>query len=83
MAPFPDERKYTRGHEWARPTGDGRVRIGVTDFAQRQPGDIVHVERPKAGDTFEASEPFGSVEWSSRSRRSPRSPCRPPAKSPR
>lgn len=62
MANVPDDRRYSRDHEWALSLGDGRVRIGLTDHAQRQLGDVVFVESPKVGDRFDATEPFGSVE---------------------
>ncbi|MFD4570904.1 glycine cleavage system protein GcvH [Streptomyces sp. NPDC058417] len=61
MASTPDDLKYTKDHEWVRVEGDS-ARIGITDHAQRQLGDVVYVELPKADDRFEASEPFGSVE---------------------
>ncbi|GAA3402775.1 glycine cleavage system protein GcvH [Paenibacillus hodogayensis] len=57
----PAELKYSEEHEWARTEGS-RVTIGITDFAQSELGDIVFVELPKAGDTVEYGEPFGSVE---------------------
>ncbi|WP_354641402.1 glycine cleavage system protein GcvH [Kitasatospora camelliae] len=57
----PEDLKYTKDHEWVRVTGD-KARVGITDFAQKQLGDVVYVELPKTGDRFEASEPFGSVE---------------------
>lgn len=62
MANIPDDLKYSKDHEWVQPTGNGRVRVGITDHAQKQLGDIVYIELPKAGDTFGAFEPFGSVE---------------------
>lgn len=62
MANIPDDRRYSKDHEWVLTLPDAKVRIGITDHAQRQLGDIVFVERPKTGDRFEASEPFGSVE---------------------
>jgi glycine cleavage system H protein len=61
MANTPEDLSYTKDHEWVRRTGD-RVRVGITDHAQRQLGDVVYVELPRAGDRFEATEPFGSVE---------------------
>jgi glycine cleavage system H protein len=61
MAMTPSELRYTKDHEWLRIAGD-RATIGVTDHAQRQLGQVVFVELPKAGDRFEASDPFGSVE---------------------
>ncbi|WP_406199733.1 glycine cleavage system protein GcvH [Kitasatospora sp. NBC_01560] len=62
MANTPDDLKYTKDHEWVRSTGKSVVRVGITDHAQRQLGDIVFVELPKKGDRLEGSEPFGSVE---------------------
>jgi glycine cleavage system H protein len=58
----PTDRHYTRDHEWILPTANGRARIGVTDFAQKQLGDIVFVETPTVGITLEAGEPLGNVE---------------------
>lgn len=61
MANTPEDLRYTKDHEWLRVNGKQAV-VGITDHAQRQLGDVVFVEMPKAGDRFEASEPFGSVE---------------------
>ncbi|ADO71403.1 glycine cleavage system protein GcvH [Stigmatella aurantiaca] len=58
---FPTDVKYTKDHEWVRVQGNVIV-IGLTNHAQKQLGDVVYVELPKEGDTFEANEPFGSVE---------------------
>lgn len=58
---FPDDVRYTKDHEWARPEG-GRVRIGVTDFAQDALGDVVYVDLPEAGTSVQADQPFGEVE---------------------
>jgi glycine cleavage system H protein len=58
---FPDDVRYTKEHEWARPEG-GRVRIGVTDFAQDALGDVVYVDLPEIGATVEADQAFGEVE---------------------
>ncbi|WP_078544146.1 glycine cleavage system protein GcvH [Litchfieldia alkalitelluris] len=57
----PKELRYSEEHEWVKVEGD-RIRIGITDFAQSELGDIVFVELPEVGDTIEANEPFGSVE---------------------
>jgi len=57
----PKELRYSEEHEWVKVEGD-KVRIGITDFAQSELGDIVFVELPEVGDTIEANEPFGSVE---------------------
>ena len=58
---LPDDIRYTEDHEWARLGGD-RVRVGLDDYAQDQLGDIVFVELPQVGDTFEKSEVFATVE---------------------
>lgn len=52
---------YTQEHEWAEPRGTA-VRIGITDFAQCELGDIVFVELPEVGAELEASEPMGTIE---------------------
>ncbi|MFN2744183.1 MULTISPECIES: glycine cleavage system protein GcvH [Bacillus] len=57
----PKELRYSEEHEWVK-TEDGKVRIGITDFAQSELGDIVFVELPEVGDEIKADEPFGSVE---------------------
>ncbi len=56
-----DERLYTDEHVWVQKE-DKLVRIGITEFAQDELGDIVFVELPEAGDDLVAEEPFGSVE---------------------
>lgn len=58
---LPSDLLYSKEHEWVRREGSD-VRIGITDFAQDELGDIVFVELPEVGDTIEANEPFGSVE---------------------
>jgi glycine cleavage system H protein len=57
----PKELRYSEEHEWVK-TEDGKVRIGITHFAQSELGDIVFVELPEVGDELSANEPFGSVE---------------------
>lgn len=57
----PKELRYTKEHEWVK-IEDGKVRIGITDFAQSELGDIVFVELPQVGDEIQINEPFGSVE---------------------
>ncbi|WP_124728164.1 glycine cleavage system protein GcvH [Staphylospora marina] len=59
---FPKELLYSKEHEWVLKLEDGRVRIGITDFAQSELGDIVFVELPETGTELTANEPFGSVE---------------------
>jgi glycine cleavage system H protein len=57
----PKDRKYTKDHEWAKPE-DELIVVGITDYAQEQLGDMVYVELPQPGDTFERSESFGIIE---------------------
>lgn len=58
---FPDDVRYAESHEWARSEGD-RVKVGISDYAQDQLGDIVFVELPEKGETFDKGEAFGTVE---------------------
>ena len=58
---LPDDIRYTDEHEWARITGE-TVRIGVSDYAQDQLGDIVFVEMPAVGTTVAKAEVFGTLE---------------------
>ena len=58
---LPDDIRYTDEHEWARITGE-TARIGVSDYAQDQLGDIVFVELPAVGDTLAKGEVFGTLE---------------------
>lgn len=53
---------YTKEHEWVEKLSDTVVRVGITDFAQDQLGDIVFVELPKVGTSITANESIGSVE---------------------
>lgn len=58
---LPTDLFYSQEHMWVKKE-EGKVRIGVTKFAQEELGDIVFVELPEVGDQLEAEEPFGSVE---------------------
>jgi len=58
---LPEDVRYSEDHEWARLDGD-RVRTGISDYAQDQLGDIVFVELPQVGDTFQKGAEFGTVE---------------------
>ena len=58
---FPSELKYTKDHEWVKITGNEAV-IGITDFAQRELGDIVYVDINTIGETLDKEAVFGSVE---------------------
>ena len=54
--------KFTADHEWIMPAGDGTARVGITDYAQGELGDIVYVELREVGDHLDAEESFGTVE---------------------
>ncbi|MBP1610857.1 MAG: glycine cleavage system protein [Acidobacteria bacterium] len=58
---YPEDYLYSKDHEWIS-VQDNIGSIGITDYAQHELGDVVYVDLPEVGDTFEASEPFGSVE---------------------
>ncbi len=58
---FPEELKYTKDHEWVK-IEDGVATIGITEFAQRELGDIVYVEVETVGETIATGEVFGTVE---------------------
>ena len=59
---FPEDLRYTKEHEWAREEGNGRVRVGITDFAQDALGDVVYVDVPEVGTSVTASQAFSEVE---------------------
>jgi glycine cleavage system H protein len=61
MATYPAELRYTREHEWAKVEGK-RARVGITDYAQDQLGDVVFVELPKIGAKVAQLQTFGVVE---------------------
>ncbi len=58
---LPDDVRYAESHEWARSEGD-TVKVGISDYAQDQLGDIVFVELPEVGDSLDKGEEFGTVE---------------------
>jgi glycine cleavage system H protein len=58
---YPKENLYSTDHEWVSVQNDVAT-IGITDYAQHELGDVVFVDLPEVGDSFEANEPFGSVE---------------------
>jgi glycine cleavage system H protein len=58
---YPQDYRYTNDHEWIHPEGD-RGRVGITDYAQKQLGDVVFLELPEVGRTLKAREQFGTVE---------------------
>lgn len=58
---FLEDVRYSKEHEWVL-VEDDTIKVGISDFAQDQLGDVVFVELPQAGDSFEAGEVFGTVE---------------------
>ncbi len=58
----PADLRYTAEHEWVRRTGPTTVRVGITDFAQSQLGDVVFVQLPAEGEDVTAGDSFGEVE---------------------
>ena len=58
---YPSDLKYTRDHEWVRIEG-GQARVGITDYAQKQLGDVVYLELPEVGRTLNQGEVFGTIE---------------------
>jgi glycine cleavage system H protein len=58
----PEDLRYTSDHEWVRREGDGRLRVGITDYAQDALGDVVFVQLPEVGTTYEANAAFSEVE---------------------
>lgn len=61
MSEVREDLRYTKSHEWVKLEGDTAT-IGITDYAQHELTDIVFVELPKVGDTFEQEDEFGVVE---------------------
>jgi glycine cleavage system H protein len=58
---YSEDNLYSKDHEWILVQDDVGT-IGITDYAQHELGDVVYVDLPEVGDTFDAGEPFGSVE---------------------
>lgn len=58
---FIDSVKYSKEHTWAKVEGE-MISVGISDFAQDRLGEIIFIELPEAGDTFEQDEVFGSIE---------------------
>jgi len=59
---FPDNLRYTKDHEWVKQEKDNVFLVGITEYAQRELGDIVYVEVETIGKSMEAGEVFGTVE---------------------
>ena len=58
---YPTEYRYTREHEWVKIEGDTCV-LGITDFAQKELGEVVYVELPEVGQMFDAAGEIGTIE---------------------
>jgi glycine cleavage system H protein len=58
---YPADLKYTKDHEWVRISGS-EARVGITDYAQQQLGDVVYLELPDVGRTVKKGEVFGTIE---------------------
>ena len=58
---YPADCKYTKDHEWIKVTGE-TGQVGITDYAQKQLGDVVYLDLPQVGRTLKVGESFGTVE---------------------
>src|SRR5918993_794251 len=58
---YPADLKYTKDHEWVRLSGD-KAQVGITDYAQKQLGDVVFLELPDVGRSLNKGEVFGTIE---------------------
>ena len=58
---YPSDLRYTKDHEWIRISGS-EATVGITDYAQKQLGDIVYLELPETGRTFKKGDVFGTIE---------------------
>jgi len=61
MASYPDSLKYTKDHEWIALAGD-KGKVGITDFAQQQLGDVVYIDLPEVGAKLKQGQSFGTIE---------------------
>jgi glycine cleavage system H protein len=59
---YPQDCRYSKDHEWIKVEGDRHGRVGITDYAQKQLGDVVFLELPDVGRSLKAGEQFGTVE---------------------
>ena len=62
MSELPENLKYAKTHEWSKVEADNVVRIGITDFAQEELGDLVYIELPEVGKQLKAGEQCAVVE---------------------
>jgi glycine cleavage system H protein len=58
---YPADLKYTKDHEWIR-LSDGDAKVGITDYAQKQLGDVVYLELPEVGRKLNKGDVFGTIE---------------------
>jgi len=58
---YPSDLKYTKDHEWIR-LGGADARVGITDYAQKQLGDVVYLELPEVGRSLKKGDVFGTIE---------------------
>ena len=58
---YPADLKYTKDHEWVRVSG-GQAHVGITDYAQKQLGDVVYLELPEVGRSVKKGDVFGTIE---------------------
>ena len=58
---YPSDLKYTKDHEWVR-SGEAESRVGITDYAQKQLGDVVYLELPEVGRRLSKGDVFGTIE---------------------
>ena len=58
---YPAELKYTKDHEWIR-LGGSQAHVGITDYAAKQLGDVVYLELPEVGRSFNKGDVFGTIE---------------------
>ena len=58
---YPSDLKYTKDHEWVR-SGEAEARVGITDYAQKQLGDVVYLELPEVGRRLSKGDVFGTIE---------------------
>lgn len=62
MAEYPEDLRYSTDHEWIRPGNESTVRVGVTEYATEQLGDIVYVQLPEVGESVSAGDACGELE---------------------
>lgn len=62
MSLIPPDLRYTAEHEWARTDAEGRVSVGITDFAQQRLGDVVYLDLPEVGTEVTSGESMGEIE---------------------